>query len=82
LDRQKLYLETLGLTLSTSLLILVAFNVESLEIYLIIYTVAYLTLTALFRPRKKWLDITEIALFTAFCYIIAIKVLNILISNI
>ena len=79
LDKQKLYLEALGVTLSASLFLLAAFKVESLEIYLIIFTLVYTAFTVLFGPRRRWHDVPGILLFAAFCWIVALRIIDILI---
>ena len=78
MDRQKLYLETLGGVLTLTVVWLSALREARLEVYVSLITVGYFIASALFRPRRRWVDFVGAALFVVFCYIVAIKVLDIL----
>ena len=56
-----------------------ALNEQRLEVYVSLFTISYLVSSALFRPRRRWFDVVGAVLFVAFCSIVAIKVLEILV---
>jgi hypothetical protein len=78
MDRQKLYVETLGVVFSVMTIGLSAYNEQGLEAYVSLFAVGYFAITALFRPRKRLFDVVGAGLFLVFCYIVAMKVLTIL----
>ena len=49
-----------------------------LEVYYSLFTVVYFASSALFRPRRRWFDVPGAALFLGFCYIVAVKVIEII----
>jgi hypothetical protein len=49
-----------------------------LDVYVSLFTVAYFAASALFRPRRRWFDVVGLTLFLVFCYIVAVKVMEIL----
>jgi hypothetical protein len=49
-----------------------------LEVYVSLIAVAYFACSALFRPRRRLPDIVGASLFLVFCYIVALKVWEIL----
>jgi hypothetical protein len=78
MDRQKLYVETLGVVFLVMIIGLSAYNEQRLEVYLSLFAVGYFAITALFRPRKRRFDFAGAGLFLVFYYIVVIKVLDIL----
>jgi hypothetical protein len=78
MDRQKLYVETLGVVFSVMTIGLSAYNEQRLEVYVSLFAVGYFAITALFTPRKRRFDVVGAGLFLVFCYIAAMKVLDIL----
>jgi uncharacterized membrane protein YccC len=78
MDRQKLYVETLGVVFSVMTIWLSAYNEQRLEVYLSLFAVGYFAITTLFRPKKRLFDVVGAGLFLVFCYIVAMKVLDIL----
>ena len=78
MDRQKLYLETLGVGLGATLLLLTVLLEQRLEVYVSLFAVGYFVVTSLFRPRRRWIDVVGIGLFLVFCYIVTLKVWEIL----
>jgi hypothetical protein len=51
---------------------------QRLEVYVSLFAVGYFAITALFRSRKRLFDVVGAGLFLVFCYIVAMKVLDIL----
>jgi hypothetical protein len=78
MDRQKLYVETLGVVFSVMTIGLSVYNEQRLEVYLSLFAVVYFAITVLFRPKKRRFDVVGASLFLVFCYIVAMKVLDIL----
>jgi len=78
MDRQKLYVETLGVVFSVMTIWLSAYNEQRLEVYVSLFAVGYFAITALFSLRKRLFDVVGAGLFLVFCYIVAMKVLDIL----
>lgn len=80
MDRNNLYLITLALLISVATSCLAALGESRLDAYVSIFTLIYFTLNAVFRPRKRTFDFLAIALLVAFSYIVAVKVLEILVK--
>ena len=78
MDRQKLYVETLGVVFSVMTIWLSAYNEQRLEVYVSLFAAGYFAITALFSLRKRLFDVVGAGLFLVFCYIVAMKVLDIL----
>lgn len=57
---------------------LAALNEARLDVYVSMFTLIYFALTAIFRPRKRTWDFLGLALLAAFAYIVAVRVLEIL----
>ncbi len=51
---------------------------SGLEVYMSLFAVEYFACSALFRPRRRTFDVVGAALFLIFCYIVAVKVWEIL----
>ena len=49
-----------------------------LEVFYSLFTVVYFASSALFRPRRRWFDVPGVVLFLGFCYIVAVKVIEII----
>lgn len=78
MDKHQLYIVMLCLLFLVTVVGLAAVKEQRLEVYVSLFTVSYLATSALFRPRRRWRDIVGAALFTVFSYIVAIKVMEIL----
>jgi len=76
MNKQKTYLETLGLVLASIVIYLSAVGELNLEVYVSFFIVGYFVVTAIFRPKKRWFDIASIAFFIVFCYIIFWKIVT------
>jgi hypothetical protein len=57
---------------------LAALGEAMLEVYLSLFAVEYFACSALFRPRRRTIDVVGTTLFLVFCYIVALKVWEIL----
>ena len=43
-----------------------------------LFAVVHFASSALFRPRRRWFDVSGLGLFVGFCYIVLIRVLDII----
>lgn len=57
---------------------LTALGEARLEVYFSLFAVVHFASSALFRPRRRWFDVSGVGLFVGFCYIVMIKVLEII----
>ncbi|MCW4050736.1 MAG: hypothetical protein NWE89_13480 [Candidatus Bathyarchaeota archaeon] len=78
MDKQKQYLVTLSLMLVSVSVGLGSLGEARLEVYYSLMTVCYFAASALFRPRRRWFDVVGGSLFLGFCYIVLVKVLEII----
>ena len=76
MDKQKIYVISLGFTYLVMNIILVLFNENRLNVYMSLFIIGYFSITILFNPRKKYIDIVGIGLFILFSYIFMIIVLD------
>jgi len=49
-----------------------------LEVYFSLFAVVHFAASALFRPRRRWFDVSGVGLFVGFCYIVLVRVLDII----
>lgn len=77
-DKHQLYIVILCSLLLVTVVALSAVKEQRLEVYVSLFTVTYLATSILFRPRRRWRDIVGASLFTVFSYIVATKVMEIL----
>ncbi|MEM0358325.1 MAG: hypothetical protein QXL77_08170 [Candidatus Bathyarchaeia archaeon] len=80
MDRQSLYLTTLAVLNTVAVSALAALNETRLDVYVSIFTLIYFALKAIFRPRRRTWDFLAAALLITFAYIVAIRVLEILLK--
>lgn len=80
MDRNSLYLITLALLIALAASSLAALGEGRLDVYVSVFTLIYFALTAVFRPRKKTFDFLAVVLLAVFAYIVAVRVLEILIK--
>jgi hypothetical protein len=59
---------------------LAALNESRLDVYVSMFTLIYFAATAVFRPRRRTWDFLALALLAAFTYIVAVRVLEILLK--
>ena len=78
MDKQKQYLVSLGLLMYSTVVVLAALGESRLDVYVSLFTVEYFASSALFQPRRKFLDIVGGVLFLVFCFIVALKVWEII----
>ena len=78
MDKQKQYSLGLGGLLLGTVVWLSALGEGRLEVYVSLFAVCYLATSALFKPRRRWLDVVGGALYLSFCVIAALKVVEIL----
>ena len=76
MDKQKIYVISLGFTYLVMNIILVIFNENRLNVYMSLFIIGYFSITILFNPRKNYIDIVGIGLFILFSYIFMIIVLD------
>jgi len=59
---------------------LAALNESRLDVYVSMFTLIYFAATAVFRPRRQTWDFLALALLAAFTYVVAVRVLEILLK--
>ena len=80
LDRNLLFNVLLALFMLITVPTLAALNERRLDVYLSIYTLEYFILLAILKPRRKYKDFIAAALFLVFIIIVALRILEILLS--
>jgi len=83
MDRHILFLILLTAFLLFTVAIFVAAGEERLDVYLSVFTIEYLALVEILRPRRKLItplsfDPVALGLFIIFCLIVTRKVVEIL----
>jgi hypothetical protein len=73
-------LTTLALLITVAVSALAALNESRLDVYVSMFTLIYFAATAVFRPRRRTWDFLALALLAAFTYIVAVRVLEILLK--
>lgn len=78
MDKSRAYL-----VFETGLFMLVIVNLTALgegrlEVYFSLFAVVHFASSALFRPRRRWFDISGVGLFLGFFYIVLMRVLDII----
>jgi len=61
-----------------TLVFLSALGETRLDVYFSLYTVIHFACSALYRPRRRWLDVVGVLLFAGFCVIVVQKILEII----
>jgi hypothetical protein len=79
MNKQKLYVTTLGVTFFTSLITLqfIISNV-TIETYLNILIICYFGVTSVFKPKMRAPDLVGGALLVTFSYLVLMKVISLL----
>ena len=85
MDRHILFLILLAGFLFLTVAAFVALGEERLDVYISVFTIEYLALVEVLRPRRKLitslrLDPVGLGLFVIFCFIVARKVIEILVG--
>ena len=78
MDKNKQYLLFMAGAMMVTLVSLSALGEARLEVYYSLFTVVYFASSALFRPRRRWFDVPGGVLFLGFCYLVAVKVIEII----
>lgn len=79
MDRHKLYLLTLSLVLLSTVVVLAALRENRLDVYVSLFTLEYFTTSVVYSPKRRTIDLLGIILFTVFSFIIALKIIEILV---
>ncbi len=61
-----------------TVVVLSALGEDRLEVYYSLFTVIHFAVSALYRPRRRWVDVTGGVLFLGFCYIVLMKIIEII----
>jgi len=80
LDKHKLYVVSLAAALMVVVVWLSLFPGTTLDVYVSLFAACYIAVSALFRPRRRGFDVVGAALVLSFCYIVAVKVMEILVK--
>ncbi|MBD3171176.1 hypothetical protein GF326_01760 [Candidatus Bathyarchaeota archaeon] len=78
MDKNKDYLLFMSGAMMLTLVSLSALGESRLEVYYSLFTVVYFASSALFRPRRRWFDVPGALLFLGFCYIVLLKIVEII----
>ncbi len=78
MDKHKIYIITLTMTLLSTVVVLSALKETNLNVYLSIYAICYFVTSAMFKPRRRILDIVGGSLFAVFCVVVGFQVVEIL----
>ena len=78
MDRHKQFIVSLATLLIVTTVALAALVEWRLEVYVSLFAVCYFSAVALFRPRRRGFDFVGGGLFTSFCLIVVLKVVQIL----
>ena len=49
-----------------------------LEVFFSLFAVVHFAASALFRPRRRWFDVSGVGLFVGFWYIVLVRVLDVI----
>jgi hypothetical protein len=69
---------TLAGLLFAVVVILAAFNESRLDVYVSVFAVSYFATSSIFNPRRRMNDFLGLSLFLVFSFIVALRVLEIL----
>ena len=78
MDKSKRYLFFQAALSMLTVVALSALGEARVEVYFSLFTVIHFACSALFRPRRKWFDLPGAGMFLGFCYIVAMKVIEII----
>jgi len=83
MDRHILFILLLAIFFLFTVVIFAAAKEQRLDVYISVFTIEYLAMVEILRPRRKYLthlriDPVALGLFLIFCFIVARKVLEIL----
>lgn len=78
MDKHKIYILTLTVTLLSTVILLAALKEPNLEVYLSLNIICYFVISTLFRPRRRIGDIVGGILFAVFCVIVGFRAVEVL----
>ena len=78
LDRNHLFNLVLALLVALTVPSLAALKEGRLDVYVSMFTLEYFVCLAVLRPRRRFFDVLAVALFLAFAYAVALRVLEVL----
>lgn len=78
MDRNALFNVTLASMVAASVWALSSLGEGRIDVYVSVLALAYFVCLALFRPARSIPDLPAAALFLAFCWIVAMRVMEIL----
>jgi len=76
MDKQKLYIETLGIVFLIINIGLIIVKELKLEVYMSFYAVGYLFITGFYAPKKRYFDVVGAGLLIIFCYNSLMLIIN------
>ena len=79
LDRNYLFNLILASLIALTVPPLAALGENRLDVYVSLFTLEYFVCLAVLRPRRRTFDFLALALFLAFAYAVAMRVLEVLI---
>jgi hypothetical protein len=80
LNKQMLYLESLCLTYTITILWLSSYGEQRLEVYISLFSVGYFANTILYNPRKRWFDFVGLILFFVFSLLVIFNLIQIILN--
>jgi hypothetical protein len=78
LDKNMAFNIVLGVMIVITVTALSALGESRLDVYVSMFTVEYFAALAIFRPRRRFLDVIAIALLAVFAMIVALRVAEVL----
>ena len=78
MDKHRLHIYSLAFMLLAAVVALSALKETSLDVYFSFFAVNYFIDSAVFRPRRRFIDVTGISLSLIFCFIMAERIMEIL----
>ncbi len=79
MERSYQFIFALMVLMFASIVVLELENVTDLGVYLTVFAFEYIVLDEMFKVRKIAFDFLKLALFVIFVYIVAIRIINILV---
>ena len=80
MDRNHLHIILLAILITMATSSLAALSESRLDAYISVFTLIYFASIAIIRPRRRTIDFLSIALLAVFSYIVALKVMEVLIK--
>jgi hypothetical protein len=80
MERQNLFLLVLGSLSMASVISMALVGLNTLDVFVSGLVIVYFVCVTIFRPRRRVPDFIGLALFVAFAYVVALRVLQILLA--